>query len=193
MKRVVRYCKSKRFFGLRSFTLLELLIALGIVAIISTVGILILNPAEILRQSRDANRLAELASLERAIRAFQAERGAGSVGAAGVLYISLPDDNDVTAPVDDCSGLALPSLPLGWRYRCATSADLRRVDGNGWLPVDLRKLSTGSFSSLPVDPLNRYDPGNFLNNYFYLYATDGVSEYELNAKMESSKYGFGAQ
>ncbi|HEY4526144.1 MAG TPA: prepilin-type N-terminal cleavage/methylation domain-containing protein, partial [Candidatus Paceibacterota bacterium] len=43
-----------------SFTLIELLIVIAIVAILSTVVIITLNPAELLRQSRDSVRLSDL-------------------------------------------------------------------------------------------------------------------------------------
>ncbi|HEY4525527.1 MAG TPA: prepilin-type N-terminal cleavage/methylation domain-containing protein, partial [Candidatus Paceibacterota bacterium] len=44
----------------KSFTLIELLIVIAIVAILSTVVIITLNPAELLRQSRDSVRLSDL-------------------------------------------------------------------------------------------------------------------------------------
>ncbi|KKW47096.1 MAG: hypothetical protein UY99_C0042G0007, partial [Parcubacteria group bacterium GW2011_GWA1_59_11] len=40
-----------------SFTLIELLVVIAIVAILSAVVIITLNPAELLKQSRDSNRL----------------------------------------------------------------------------------------------------------------------------------------
>ena len=44
----------------RGFTLLELLIVVGIIAILSTAVVLVINPLELLRQARDTNRLNDL-------------------------------------------------------------------------------------------------------------------------------------
>ena len=46
-----------------SFTLIELLVVLALVAILSVVVILTLNPAELIKQARDSNRLSDLPQL----------------------------------------------------------------------------------------------------------------------------------
>ncbi|HUY69785.1 MAG TPA: prepilin-type N-terminal cleavage/methylation domain-containing protein, partial [Candidatus Tyrphobacter sp.] len=50
--------------GTSSFTLIELLIVVGIIAILAAAVILVLNPAELLAQSRDGTRVEDLQALE---------------------------------------------------------------------------------------------------------------------------------
>ncbi len=51
----------------KGFTLIELLVVIAIIAILAVVVILTLNPAELLRQSRDSNRVSDFATLKSAI------------------------------------------------------------------------------------------------------------------------------
>ena len=48
------------------FTLLELLIVIGILGVLGTVAVLILNPGQLFNQSRDANRISEINSINKA-------------------------------------------------------------------------------------------------------------------------------
>lgn len=162
----------------RGFTLIEILIVIGIVAALATVVVLALNPAEILRQGRDAKRLSELNSLNSALAFVLSQRANPSLGFPDVAYVSLPDT------ASDCSTHTnLPALPPGWTYQCATEQDYRKVDGNGWLPVDFTGLASTVFDVLPVDPVNT-DAGGLYYSYF-------AGSWELNAVMESAKYGSG--
>jgi len=43
----------------KGFTLLELLIVIGILAILSTTVVLVINPAELLKKARDSQRISE--------------------------------------------------------------------------------------------------------------------------------------
>ena len=47
----------------KGFTLIELLIVIAVIAILAVIVVLTLNPAELLRQSRDADRLSDMATL----------------------------------------------------------------------------------------------------------------------------------
>ena len=47
----------------RGFTLLELLIVIGILATLATVVVLIINPAERLARTRDAKRIVDLENI----------------------------------------------------------------------------------------------------------------------------------
>ena len=55
---------------MKKFTLLELLIVIGILAILATAVTLVLNPIEMLKQSRDGKRLSDLRALNNAITFF---------------------------------------------------------------------------------------------------------------------------
>ena len=194
---MIHYLRSKRVtIGRRSFTLIELLVSIGIVAVLSTVAIVTLNPAELFKQARDSNRIASLDALRKAITLYGADKGFSSIGTPYQLYISLPDDNSPTCDTLKNAG-SLPALPgppqqpQQWEYRCATSQNLRKTDGTGWIPIDFGAI--GAISVLPIDPINKVDVSDPIQNYFMSYATDGSGRFEVNIKMESVKYGFGGQ
>jgi prepilin-type N-terminal cleavage/methylation domain-containing protein len=182
----------------RGFTLIELLITIGIVSVMSTVTVLTVNPAEMFKQARDAQRLNDIAILQRIISYLQL--GGKSIGTANTVYVSVQDVNN-----QDCSAVGMPeSLQGGWVYYCAYGTpDL--INGQGWLPVDLGAplssneneiytaslgrspptiYSTGgaAVSKLPVDP-----SASVANGLYYRYLTDG-SSYEFVVKFESAKY-----
>lgn len=166
----------------RGFTLIELLVVIGIIAIISIVVVLVLNPAQLLMQSRDANRLSDLNTVTTALGIYVSQSG-GSIGSAGVVYVSIPDPAATSSVGDQCQGLGLISLPGPYIYHCAASSTYRRVDGTGWIPANLASVTGGSsLGYLPVDPLDTSSSRNY-----YTYTTNGT-QYELTAPMESSKY-----
>ena len=157
-----------------AFTLIELLIVIGVLATLATVSILVINPAQMIAQSRDARRLTELQSLNSALSL--AEINNLSLGVGNTVYVSLPHTSQ------DCFGLGLPSLPVGWLYHCASSVDYKKVDGNGWVPVNFSLISSGPpLSVLPVDPVNAASSGNY-----YTYVMGG--SYKLTSMFESAKY-----
>ena len=58
----------------KGFTLLELLIVIGILAILAGVVVLVLNPAELLRQARDSQRISDLSTMRSAISGMATTR-----------------------------------------------------------------------------------------------------------------------
>lgn len=164
------------------FTLIELLIVIAIIAILAVVVVLVLNPAQLLAQSRDANRVSDLATLNSAASLYQTdESGASgySLGTSSVIYASIPDSSSA------CGNLGLTPLS-GNSWGCSTVAAYRSNTSVGWVPIAFSSISAGApFGSLPVDPTNSSSTG-----LFYTYATNGI-QYELTAGMESSKYNTG--
>src|SRR5512140_2567136 len=92
----------------KSFTLIELLIVLALVAILSVVVILTLNPSELIKQARDSTRLSDLSTLNTALGAYNADVNNGFMGTSTVVYVSIPDTTST------CANLGLPSLPAGY-------------------------------------------------------------------------------
>jgi len=157
----------------KSFTLIELLIVIAILALLMSIIIITLNPSEMLKKSRDTKRISSLKALNNALGIFQATKPTTSTGTAYIVYISIPDSSST------CANLSLPTLPDGYTYQCSTTANYRKTDGTGWIPVNFNSLDIGSpISSLPVDPTNTTSTG-----LYFTYVTGG--SWEMRAQLES--------
>jgi prepilin-type N-terminal cleavage/methylation domain-containing protein len=164
-----------------AFTLIELLVVIAIIAILSVVVVLVLNPAEILRKSRDSNRLSDLSTLNTALNVYAEDTG-GSMGLSSTTYVSVPDPTATSTAGTDCSGIGSP-FTGGGSFHCAASSTFRKVNGTGWIPINFAKASFGSpLGSLPIDPINTTS-----SNEYYSYQTDGTT-YKMTADPESQAY-----
>lgn len=123
----------------QGFTLVELLVVIAIIAILASVVMLVVNPLELTRRTRDANRLTDLTNLQQAINVAAQE--ATSSGAA-VLCME---------GIDNCLG-----------HSNDAGANVRKSDGAGWVKVDLSSQKSVSVPTLPIDPTN-----NALLRYTY--------------------------
>jgi type II secretory pathway pseudopilin PulG len=161
----------------KSFTLVELLIVVGLIAVLSVAIILAINPAELLKQARDSQRLSDLTNLSKAISLYEADTGGqGFMGTSSVVYVSIPDTTST------CANLGLPQLPPSWSYRCVSSSTLQNIDGTGWIPINFNNLSFGkTLPKLPIDPINTTSSGNY-----YTYVSGG--SFKLSSRLESQKY-----
>src|ERR1700748_1826186 len=113
----------------RGFTLIELLVVIAIIAVLSVVVILVLNPAQLLQQARDSNRLSDMSTLNTALGIYVVQSGS-SLGMPNTVYVSIPDPAaSSTAVGDHCEGLGLPILPGGYSYHCAATSTYRATDG----------------------------------------------------------------
>jgi len=170
------------FFSRASFTLIELLIVIAIVAVLSVVVLVTLNPVELLNQSRDSNRISDLDTLNRALNLFIFALPSGSLGDATKIYVSTPDPNLATA-TGTCTVAMGFSAPPGYTYVCASSSTFTRVDGRGWIPVDFTKMIgiTSPISRLPTDPVNNTSSG-----FYYTYVPGG--SWAITATLQSQKY-----
>lgn len=169
----------------KGFTLIELLVVIAIIAVLAVVVILSLNPAELLRQARDSNRVSDMATLKSAIALFQADVATSSVsalGAYGTIYVDSVTASSVSSTYN-------VSSPTWWGFAPADSAIVsatssRAVDGTGWIPVNFTAISSGApIGNEPVDPSNN------ATNTVYVYVASSTV-FKLGAKVESQKYGF---
>ncbi len=180
---------SRRKPARRGFTLIELLVVIAIVAVLAVVVILVLNPAALIQQSRDSNRLSDVASINSALSLYLADasiNGTVSLGSSSVVYVSLADPTATSTAGDHCEGLGLLTLPPAYSYHCASSSTYRMTNATGWIPVNFAAMSNGSpFGQLPVDPTNTSS-----SRLYYTYTTNG-SQHEVTAVPESSKYKLG--
>ena len=158
----------------KGFTLIELLIVIAIIAILATAVILLLNPAALLAQARDSQRISDLDTMRTAISLYLSTvtftSAPGYMGAAANCYV-MPAIGSGTG----CLGRNVIKTNL--------STNSTAVTGAGWLPVNFGAMPGGSpLSVLPKDPVNN------TTSLFYSYSTDGLNLFELNANMESVRY-----
>jgi hypothetical protein len=159
----------------RGFSFPEILIILGVLSVIFTTTVFYLNPASVLKQSRDSQRLSDLNLLFLLINDFSEKFASKSLGNENTVYLSLPDESS------SCSSYVLPSLPDGWSYLCANKENYQNIDSTGWLPIDFSLLLRGlPFSLLPRDPKNN-------NNYYYAFVASD-RQFVLSSLLESEKY-----
>ncbi len=168
------------------FTLIELLVVIAVLAVLAVVVVLALNPAGLLQESRDANRLSDMGTLNTALGLYSADVTSPSFGIASTVYPSIWDVSATSTSGDQCQGSGMLSLPASYTWQCAASSSYRSAMGSGWIPVNFSAISAGApFSQLPVDPINQTS-----SRLFYTYSTNG-SQWEVTAAFESTKYKLG--
>jgi prepilin-type N-terminal cleavage/methylation domain-containing protein len=155
----------------RGFTLVELLVVIGILAILTAAVVVVLNPSELLKQSRDAQRLSDFDALRSAISLYLSTASNPSFGATSTAYAMV-------AGTPACHGMTTTGT-------CTTNSSTA-VTGGGWVPINFGELTNVGLSSplaaLPTDPTNS-------GNYYYAGAFDVTNKYyELDSVLESSKY-----
>ena len=167
--------KLKSTHTVRGFTLVELLILIALIATLSVVVLLILNPAEQFKAARDSRRLSDLNTVNRALSIVEAVTQHPSPGSSSIVYVSLPDSDSL------CGSYVLPSLQIGWMYHCSPSSTYHAADGSGWIPGNFSATANQALATLPVDPVNMAT-----GSLYYTYVRGG--SWELSATMESNKY-----
>ncbi len=158
----------------KGMTLIEILMVISIIAILFSLFFYIWNTVDIFRKARDSKRLNDLNLLNTAIQSILNIQSDTYLGDENIIYLSLPDSTST------CGSYNLIQLYPPYSYHCQNQNDFRKVDGSGWLPVNLTLSKIIGVSILPIDPLNNQD-------YFYAYQVKG-GRYKLTAKFESDSY-----
>ncbi|MDI6820734.1 MAG: prepilin-type N-terminal cleavage/methylation domain-containing protein [Patescibacteria group bacterium] len=168
----------------RGFTLVELLIVIAILVVLSVAVVLVLNPAELIKQGRDSTRISDLSTLNSAIALYLAD---------------MINPNWATTTVRFCTKGAIFPEATATITTCLSNS-ISAVDGTGWVNnIEFRKISFGSpISRLPLDPLNTtstascpsivYATTTQIGCFYGFRASTTVGVYEINANMESTKY-----
>lgn len=194
------------------FTLLELLIVIAIIAILSVALIIVLNPAETLKKSRDVQRISDLSTLKTALGLYttsisavdlttEATDNQSCKSGSGAGTYTVGEDRIYYSYPSDAPGAAITDLALDGTTFNATfgpkqvvNANLALTDGTGWLPVNFDSISGGSpISNLPVDPTNTIATAILaaMDNtaLVYRYVCNSTSlTYEIDAVLESTAY-----
>ena len=174
----------------KGFTLIELLVVIAIVAILSVVVILTLNPAELLRQARDSNRLSDISTLRGAIALYQADLNQVVLTPSGGENVCYTSTSTLTGGVDQCGSNGTALFASAYLTQTTTTAYLgnQSIDGTGWIPLNFTAISAGSpFPIIPLDPINSSD-------YYYAYAatsTRGGTFKVVASRLESTRYAQG--
>ena len=155
----------------KGFTLLELLIVIGILAILSTTMIIVINPAELLKKARDSQRMSDLNTMKTTIAYYITETSSPSIGTVNNTFSDVATAN--------CFGTASGTQAL-------------TTGGAGWIPINFDGMTGGSpIGSLPTDP-NKTAVGANPGRY-YVYGVLSATNYtfKLVANMESAYYSTG--
>lgn len=165
---------------MRGFTLIELLVVIAILAVLATATVLVLNPAELLKQGRDSTRISDLSALNNAVALWTADvlNTSGYTGA-------WPSS-------DSKYSTSSSTLPTGvWSSGTATVSTSTVVTGTGWIPLDFTKIAAGSpLSKLPIDPNNGSTncTGTPAVCEYVAHVSSTVGIYKLATQMESAKF-----
>jgi len=169
------------------FTLIELLVVIGIIAVLALVTIFTLNPAELLRQSRDYDRISDLNTIKTAISLYLADVSSPNLtgGTTARCYGSGSGPSSTASCQYVSPGNAVGGPFISGNVTTAQSSTNRAVSGGGWLPINFSSISSGApFGALPQDPTNN-------TTYYYVYmptSTSGGITFKLAVMMESTKY-----
>jgi prepilin-type N-terminal cleavage/methylation domain-containing protein len=173
----------------RGFTLIELLVVIAILAVLAVVVVLTLNPAGLLQEARDSNRISDMATLKSALSLYMADVPSPALGTSTWCYVSI---NSTAFSVPGPTSSVNTATTTCWAWfpstntttTVATSVPNRSITGAlGWIPVNVSMISAGSpFAQWPIDPVNSV-------NYFYSYeASTTGNVFKLGMFMESTKY-----
>ena len=172
----------------KGFTLIELLVVIAILAVLAVVVVLTLNPAGLLQEARDSNRISDMATLKSALSLYMADVPSPSLGTSTWCYTSIPTSSfviysttTVTTATSSCQTWFTQATSSTLTQ---TSSPNRAVTGTtGWIPVNVSAVSAGApFAQWPIDPVNSA-------TYFYSYEASSTGlVFKVGMFMESAKY-----
>lgn len=184
----------------KGFTLLELLIVITILAILTLVVILFINPVEILKKSRDVQRMSDLSTMKTAIALYLQAAPSNNLGGSTYCNATNFGTTDTSGRIRmtlgyTTAGIKASTTPAGESYSATTTTDLYLNNGQGWIPyINFSAITGGSpIERLPVDPVNTSvatgAPG--VDSLYYRYGCKtGSNTFELDGTLESEAYKY---
>lgn len=190
----------------KGFTLLELLIVITILAILTLVVVLFINPVEILKKSRDVQRMSDLDVTRTAINLYLQDSSSNTLGGSTYCVSSsaptsiaestvspVPNNSVKTslAPTSTTATTTAVLAPGSVYYSATSTPDL--ANGLGWIKgLNFTGVTSGApISKLPVDPTNTATNGGTMgvDSLYYRYGCRTNNTFELDATLESLAYG----
>jgi len=205
--------KTKKKAKKKGFTLIELLVVIAIIAILSVVVVLTLNPAEMLRRSRDSNRASDLSIIKTALSLYLADVSTTNMGTSGVCYLEYSGTAPTTyvefpatawtstqtttaavtiASAGACTTWFVSATAVG--QTSAGRAVNTSVEPTSWIPINLSLISSGApIGQWPADPSfsvgTAATAGQSAAGHMYSFVSTSTNNgYKLAAKMESALY-----
>ena len=161
----------------KGFTLIELLVVIAILAVLMSVVVVTINPAEMLKKTRDTKRISDLDALRTALNLYVTDVG-NLTGIASVnCHVYVTASNNFTGTAQGCAA-----------YTTSTS---QASTGSGWIPLNFATISSGNpLSVLPIDPRIIYIGDQTSTGWHaYLFkASTASTTFKLMANMESNYY-----
>lgn len=177
----------------KGFTLLELLIVITILAILTLVVVLFINPVEILKKSRDVQRMSDLSTVNAAVGLYLQDRATSSLS-----YMTTLGGNSWNCNNPSTLNGAIPQISVSTArdtagiggYASSTLVNYTLNEGSGWINVRFDTVSSGApISKIPIDPTNASSTG--AGPYFYRYSCRSNNTFEIDATLESDAYKAG--
>jgi len=152
----------------KGFTLVELLIVITILAALAAAVVVVLNPAELLAQARDAQRMSDMTTMRDSINLL--------ISQVPAISLCLP-------LAAGCTGVCMVGTTGPFTPAACTTATSRAVDGNGWVSANFTLMPGGSpIAVLPVDPVNNA-------TFFYAFKADATARtFRLATRLESTRH-----
>ncbi|HPP16893.1 MAG TPA: prepilin-type N-terminal cleavage/methylation domain-containing protein [Candidatus Paceibacterota bacterium] len=159
----------------QSFTLIEMLITIAIIAVLMTVTVVAINPNEMTKKARDTQRLTDMSNLQMIMELARSE---------GMLNSSYCDGTKIYASLPSETPLSNSNLPAGVSWAQVSRDNIRNADGTGWLPFNFKNLVGLQVSVLPVDPKNSLN-----DSLYYTFYCNPQRQYIFTAYPESKTFG----
>ena len=158
----------------KGFTLVELLIVITILAALAAAVVVVLNPAELLAQARDAQRMADMTVTRDALLLLISQVPATDFCA--ITATGCTTGHCTFAPTTAMQPFAPATCTV------PSAANLRTTAGLGWVTANFAGMPGGApIAILPIDPVNNA-------TFFYAFRADAARTFRLATRLESVRH-----